>query len=256
VVLDAGLRVAVLVLSAGMDPDDVVREAGSAAFEEMLSRPHTLVQFLLDELPEDAGSRRRAAAQVAEVVGSARDPLTRDELFFELSQRVGFSPEVLRDLARKGSSTSPAGRSTARTALSSGDAMLTRIAIDGGPRWRRVLATYVEPATASDPRVGRLLELLRADRQAGERDDVVGVVREHGDSELQVLVAEVATRGGPELSDESVRRQLTLLLREQARSQATRLNQQIATAEAAGDDQRVAELQRQKAELRTRPPEL
>jgi len=260
VVLEAGLRVAVLVLPAGSDPDDIVRAGGADAFEELLDRPTSLVDFLLADLPEDAARRRRVASAVAEVVAMAQDPHTRDEMYFELSRRVGLSQEVLRDLARTAGPTRPRSgpEPSAHTpTLPSGEVMLVRILLDAGPRWCRTVLELVDSAARPDPRVGRLLDRLRDGLDRGSADDPLAYLRQDvRDDELDTLVAEVAARGGPELTDDTVRRQLEIVLREQARAEATRLNEAIQRAEAAGDIERVAELQRRKAELRGRRPEV
>jgi DNA primase len=260
VVLEAGLRVAVLVLPAGSDPDDIVRSSGAAGFDELLDRPTSLVEFLLADLPEDAARRRRLAAAVSEVVAVAQDPHTRDEMFFELSRRVGLSQEVLRDLARAAGRTrveAPLARSTGAPALPSGETMLVRILLDAGPHWCRRVLELVDPAARPDPRVGRLLRCLREGLDGGAAEDPLAYLRNAvRDEELDVLVAEVATRGGPELTDDTVRRQLEIVLREQSRAEATRLNEAIRQAEEADDLERVAELQRRKAELRNRRPDV
>ncbi len=204
--------------------------------------------------------RRRLAAAVSEVVAVAQDPHTRDEMYFELSRRVGLSQEVLRDLARSAGPTRPTStpaQVAGVRALPSGEAMLVRILLDAGPRWCRTVVELVDSAARPDPRVGRLLDRLRDGLDRGSADDPLAFLREHvRDDELETLVAEVATRGGPVLTDDAVRRQLEIVLREQARAEATRLNEAIRVAEEAGDLDRVAELQRRKSELRSRRPEV
>jgi DNA primase len=257
VVLEAGLQVAVLVLPAGTDPDDIVREGGAAAFERQLERPLSLVEFLLADLPDDPARRRRLAAAVSDVVAVASDPHTRDDLYFELSRRVGLSQEVLRDLARTaGATRSPAaGRDSGRVPVPPGESMLVRILLEGDARWCRSVIELVDPTSRSDPRVARLLQSLRDGLDHGSADGPLAYVRAHvADQEVETLLAEVAARGGPELSEVTVHRHLEIVLREQARLESTRLNEQIRAAEEAGDLERVAELLQRKAELRTRPP--
>jgi DNA primase len=258
VVLEAGLRVAVLVLPAGSDPDDVVREGGAEAMTALLEQPTSLVDFLVSDLPEDRIQRRRVAAEIAGIVGAAQDPHTRDELFFELSRQLGFSQDVLRDLARTGRRTGDAtARSTGDQALPSGEAMLVRIVVEASPEWRRSVAQHVDPSLQTDPRVQRLLMILRDDLEAGAADDLLAHLNQREvDDELQLLVAEVMNRPAPELSDDAIRRQLTMLLREQARTESTRLNEAIRQAEDDGNLAALAELQRRKAALRTRQTQL
>ncbi len=128
---------------------------------ELLAKPSSLVEFLVEDLPTERAARQRGAAELAALVGSARDPHIRDELFMELTQRIGFSQDVLRDLARKmGGHPGAARPPSVRASLGAGEHFLARIILDGGDRWRRLVADQVEPAYMSDERLGRLIEAL------------------------------------------------------------------------------------------------
>ncbi len=255
VLLEAGLDVAVVTFPAGQDPDDVVRHGGAEAFRAAAERPMALVDFLLGELPEARAERRRLAAEVGQVLAAARNPHGRDELFFQLGQRLGLSDAALRELARSAPRTADVRVAPGRPALASGETMLVRIVLDGGRCWQQLIADQVEPGAGSDARLARLIGALRSYL---EDDSEVSFARwlqdRVDDDELLTLVAEVATRPGPELTDEAVRRQLGLLLREQWRAAAGRLGAEVRAAEDAGDTARVDELQRQLSELRTRRP--
>ncbi|MEE4272093.1 MAG: DNA primase [Thermoanaerobaculales bacterium] len=259
VLLEAGVTAAVVGLPPGTDPDDVVRESGPEAMRELLEAPKSLVEFLVEDLPEDRTARQRAAADIAALVGSARDPYLRDELFMDLTQRVGFSQDVLRDLARRMGGRGGAERAPAPVpSLGPGEQFLARIIIDGGRRWRRLVAEEIEPAQLSDPRIGRLLSALREFEDVGgpEEDFVRWLQSSLGeDEELLVLVAEVSTAPGPELTDDAIRWQLQRTLLEQWKAQARDLTSQVRRAEDAGDDERVGELQVKLAGLRSRSPD-
>ncbi|MCU0305614.1 MAG: DNA primase [Thermoanaerobaculales bacterium] len=262
VLLEAGVGVAVVGLPPGTDPDDVVRERGAEAMGELLAAPTSLVEFLVRELPEERAARQREAAELAGLVGAARDPHHRDELFIELTQRVGFSQDVLRDLARRVSGRQAAQRPPAgRSSLAAGELLLARIVLDGGSRWRRVVAREVEPSHRGDPRLGRLIEALRRFLvdEVDDRDDTAFVrwlQRSTDDDELLTLVAEVSAATAPELNDDVVRRQLHRVLLEQWRAEARALTAAIRRADDGGDLDRVAELQRELSRLRLRQPEL
>jgi DNA primase len=262
VLLEAGVRVAVVGLPPGTDPDDVVRERGAEAMRELLGAPSSLVEFLVNELPEERAARQREAAELAGLVGAARDPHLRDELFTELTQRVGFSQDVLRDLARRLSGGHAVQRATSvRSSLAAGELLLARIVLDGGSRWRTVIAREVEPALRGDPRLGRLIESLRR-FLVDEADDDDGAAfvrwlqRSTSDEELMALVAEVSAATAPELSEDAVRWQLNRVLLEQWRAEARQLTAAIRRADDGGDLERVAQLQRELSDLRLRQPEL
>jgi len=259
VLLEAGIAVAVIGLPSGTDPDDIVRTEGGDAMRELLTKPSTLVEFLVQDLPDERASRQREAAELAKLVGAARDPHIRDELFMELTQRIGFSTDVLRDLARRMSGPrSSAPAPTARPSLAAGEFFLVRIILDGDLPWQRLVADQVEPAHRGDPRVGRLIEALRTFTIAESRGGV-GFVRwlqdEIDDEELMMLVAEVSAGAGPELTEEAIRRQLHRVLLEQWKVEARDLTAAIRRAEDRDDVQEVAVLQTKLAELRVRQPD-
>ncbi|MEX1310926.1 MAG: hypothetical protein AB1Z65_10945, partial [Candidatus Sulfomarinibacteraceae bacterium] len=226
--------------------------------------PSSLVEFLVQDLPEERAARQRSAAELASLVGSSRDPHIRDELFMELTQRIGFSADVLRDLARRMSGGRGPDRAPApRTSLGAGELLLARIILDGSDDWRRLIAREVAPVHRSDPRLGRLIcELQRFTRDESSRGtDFVRWLQEEqgaaGDEEsadLMVFVAEVSTAAGPELTDDAIRMQLQRVLLEQWKAQARDLTAEIRRAEDRGDLTKVARLQQEMRELRSRRP--
>jgi hypothetical protein len=177
----------------------------------------------------------------------------------ELSIRLGFSAEVLRDLARRvGGRQAPIRRPTPQS-LPSGEAMLVRIMLEGGSKWRRSIAREIDPSLRSDPRVGRLVEALREFEEGeddGSRDFFAWLRRSDKDDELTTLVAQVATSEVPALTEEAIRKQLTVALTEQWKVQAKRLTEEIRRAESKRDDDSVAVLQERLHRLRSRRPEL
>ena len=259
VLLEAGVAVAVVGLPPGTDPDDVVRAEGGDAARALLAEPSSLVEFLVEDLPDERAARQREAAELAALVGSARDPHIRDELFMELTQRIGFSQDVLRDLARRvggqgGSSRAP----SARPSLGAGELFLARIILDGGTRWRRLVADQVNPAHRGDERLGRLIEALRTFSGEETNDDgsFVRWLQENvEDEELMMLVAQVSAGAGPELTEDSIRLQLRRVMLEQWKTEANRLTAAIQRADERGDHKRVADLQKQKRDLRSRVPD-
>jgi DNA primase len=257
--LETGVGVAIVELPEGNDPDDIVRRGGEEAARQILERPTPLLDFLIGDLPSSPAQRQRAGAELAELIGSARDPHARNDLFMGLSLRLGFSTEVLLDLAAKMRARVTSSRPGGPRPVPTGEAMLVRIVLDGGNAWRSTVARQIDPSLRSDARVRRLLEALRsfdADPQA-DRDDFFGwLTRNLDDDEVTSLVAKIATADAPELTDHTIRRQLTVTLTEQWRSQARRLTDAIRRAEENGDADTIAALQDELRSLRSRRPEL
>jgi len=259
ILIEAGIEVAVVGLPPGTDPDDVVRTQGGDAMRELLASPSSLVAFLVEDLPEDRAARQREAAELAVLVGAARDPHLRDELFFELAQRVGFSQDVLRDLARRlGGPRSAAPAPSVRPTLSAGELFLVRIILDGDARWLRLIADQVEPSRRGDPRVGRLILALQRFLDDGAhqgRRFVRWAQEKIDDEDLMSLVAEVSAGQGPELTDDTIRVQLQRVMLEQWRVEARELTAAIRRAEDRDDLAEVTTLQERLGEVRIRRPD-
>ncbi len=259
VLLEAGVAVAVVGLPPGTDPDDVVRSQGGDAMREILVNPSSLVDFLVQDLPEERAARQRGAAELATLIGSARDPHIRDELFMELTQRMGFSEAVLRDLARQmGGRRGPVAAPRAHPSLGSGEFFLARIILDGDARWRRLVADQVDPAHRGDERLSRLIENLKifSGDDANDDGDFVRWLQDSSeDEELMMLVAEVSTGAGPELTEDSIRIQLQRVMLEQWKAEAREITAAVRRAADRDDLGAVTELQQKLVEVKSRKPD-
>jgi len=259
VLLEAGVAVAVVGLPPGTDPDDVVRAQGGDAMRELLTNPSSLVDFLVQDLPDERTARQRGAAELAALIGSARDPHIRDELFMELTQRMGFSEDVLRDLSRQmGGRRGHIAVPSARPGLGSGELFLARIILDGSAHWRRLVADQVSPAHRRDERLSRLIEKLRifTGDAANEDGDFVRWLQESSeDDELMMLVAEVSTGAGPELTEDAIQLQLQRVMLEQWKAEAREITAGVRRAADRNDLEAVADLQQKLVELKSRKPD-
>ena len=104
--LAPGRSLSFVTLPEGLDPDDLVRTRGPAAFEALLDKPAPLVDLLwsheyaaepLDTPEQRAGLRRRLADHVAAI----RDRVVAEEYQAEFRRRVDecFAPPSRRDVA-------------------------------------------------------------------------------------------------------------------------------------------------------------
>jgi DNA primase len=252
VLLETGVEVAMVVLEPGQDPDDLVREQGPEAFRSLLEKPTMLLDFLLAELPADPGQRRRAGVEVAELVGVARDPVTRFGLLEELARRLDLPLEVVSEHARRAGRLQP-GQAQAqapvqRTQVPTGEALLALMLVESSAETRSRISELVEPELLHDDRVRRLLEMAReASQQADEAADLTAW---QDDQEVSALLAELSNRPLPEITEQTVATQLRLILDQQAKEKARRLKPLIEAAERAEDLDRVRELQEEQLRLR------
>ncbi len=260
VLLEAGVDVAVVVLPMGKDPDDVIREQGVEAFREAVDNPTPLLDFLLGDLPPEPARRRRAGLQLAPLVCAASDPAVRQNLIEELARQLYLRPRDVEEHGSRGRRPSgvPSSPAPKRQALPSGERELLRMVIECSREWRRRILAVVDLDFIEDPRVKAILEAAgEADESAEGAADFVGdLVRRTDQPDLGSLVAELSTAPMPEVTDESIRRQLTLLLEYQAKERARRLAPLIADAEARGDLAELDRLLEEKARLRQKMVEI
>ncbi len=252
--LETGVDVAVIVLPMGEDPDDVIRERGVESFRETLDQPTPLLEFLLGDLPPEPARRRRAGLQLAPLVCAASDPAVRQNLIEELARHLYLRPRDVEEHGNRGrrGPAAPASAVPKRQALPSGERELLRMVIECSREWRGRILAVVDLDFIEDPRVKAILEAAgEADESAEGAADFVGdLVRSTEHPDLGSLVAELSTAPMPEVTDESIRCQLTLLLEYQAKERARRLAPLIADAEARGDLAELDRLLEEKARLR------
>ncbi len=171
VLLEAGVEVAVLVLPAGMDPDDLIRESGEQAFRDLLERPTPLLEFVLADLPPDPAERRRAGLKLAPLVCSATDPLGCGRTSWRSSRGSSTSaPVKSRSMAAGSSAAGPSSQPAQRTPMPPGERELARILLDCTDAWRQKILEVVYTEYIEDSRIRRLLEdagEIRRDRRRG-----------------------------------------------------------------------------------------
>jgi DNA primase len=256
VLLEAGVEVAMVVLAPGQDPDDLVREQGPEAFRSLLESPTPLLDFLLAGLPPDPSQRRRAGVEIAELVGVARDPVTRFGLLEELARRLDLPMEVVSERARQAGRMHP-GQAQVQTPVQrsqvpTGEALLALMLVESSAETRSRISELVEPVLLHDDRVRRLLEMAR---EAARADEAADLTSWRDDQEVSALLAELSNRPLPEITEQTVATQLRLILDQQAKEKARRLKPLIEAAEQAGDLDRVRELQEEQLRLRQKVTE-
>jgi DNA primase len=252
VLLEAGVDVALMVLPPEMDPDDVIRERGEEAFRELLEQPTSLLEFLLADLPPDPAARRRSGLELATLVCSASDPAVRQNLIEELARQLYLRPREIEEHGEKGRRGARVTSAVERNPTPPGERELARILLDCSNEWRKKILGIVHVEYIQDPRVRRLLEDAGSIVSGGDSvDDFVGELLQHcTDPATSTFVAELCTSPMPEITEDSIRVQLRILLQRQAREGSQRLEPLIAAAEKRGDRAEVDRLLAEKTRLR------
>ncbi len=254
VLLEAGVDVAVLVLPDGTDPDDVVRDGGAEAIRELLKRPASALEFLLGDLPEQPEALRREGLKLAPLVCAASNAATRQNLVEELARRLYLRPREIeehgRAPARREGPIAPPGAAAARSAAP-GESHLARILLECSPDWRARIVERVHSELIIDDRVRSLLEAATdLPGDLAPADTVRELLGRCADERITSFVAELCNSDWPELTDDSIRSQLRVLLERQGRELSRRLAPRIRAAEERGDHRELELLLAEKARLR------
>ncbi|MGH7570545.1 MAG: DNA primase [Gemmatimonadota bacterium] len=125
--LGAGFAVRIVRIAAGMDPDQLVRDGGPAAFEEALEKSEDVIDAKIALIAErvdlsDVMKKRRAVRRLMESVARVPDPVTRALYVDRVASGLHVPREALevpdREPGRRGSRREPAseGLGTARPA--------------------------------------------------------------------------------------------------------------------------------------------
>ncbi len=159
--LRAGLRVTVVTLPPGEDPDTLVRDGGVEAINTVLDDGIDVLERKL-QLLERSGwlgtlaGRRRALDRLLPTLRAAADPVTRDLYATRTAEALGISPESVRREAdaravrqvRSAPSRDRTGEATTGRVSSPAwpERTLLRVAVHA-PQWRAAIAGLIRDRT-------------------------------------------------------------------------------------------------------------
>jgi hypothetical protein len=176
----------------------------------------------------------------------------RQNLVEELARQLYLRPREIEEHGERGRRGAKVAAPAERSPMPPGERELARILLDCTNEWRKKILGIVHVEYIRDPRVRRLLEdtgsIVNEDDSV---DDFVAELLQHcTDADTSTLVAELCTSPMPEITDDSIRLQLKILLQRQAREGSQRLEPLIAAAEKRGDHAEVDRLLAEKTRLR------
>lgn len=98
---EAGLEVRVVSLPDGMDPDDLIKRRGAAAFQKALDEALGLTEFKLKSAKErynlnDPGDRSKYAVEAIRIVAALKNAVEQEEFLKIVRSDTGYTMEVLR----------------------------------------------------------------------------------------------------------------------------------------------------------------
>jgi len=118
--LKPGRSVSFSLLPDGLDPDDLIRQRGPAAFESELRSPRTLFDILWErEQPQDRSSPEQRAAfelRLKTLAGNITDPAVRAQYLSEIKQTLWvWNRNVVRDRTAASNGARQQGAAFSRT---------------------------------------------------------------------------------------------------------------------------------------------
>jgi DNA primase len=121
ILFEQGFASRVLILPEQKDPDTFLRTSGGEFFEDLLNRAHPAIDFILGLPQKDKTERVYEALGLIALSG---DPIVREELLRELSEKSGIREMALREAMKK------SGRRTAEKGRNASPVNPERIAYD------------------------------------------------------------------------------------------------------------------------------
>lgn len=219
-ILEAGLRVKVMVLPEKHDPDSLLREQGPDAFRKLLKEAVTPMQFML------AGQRdSKTVNEILGVVVRIEDPVLRDEMVVELADRTRIDERAIREKLQR--MLRPSSRHSRRPALQTmnEEALLVSTALNA-PATIAIISKGIDPATLDDQTLGSVLAKLIAAGPSRTGDPLTLV---EGDAEREIVTRLTMKPG---FDTEHAEASALDCIRKIARM---KLDRRIKEAEAGGD---------------------
>ena len=251
--IQAGLKVRVVALPGGADPDSYIRQEGPEAFEQRIREGLDFIDFTIrTESPETPDDREAVARALLEAISGVSDPIKADLMLEKLSSAMSISRSALQRaydglvgaaggrsrnrVTGGGRAARPAERSPSAHASLEAQKGLLGVALCGGKPAARV-ADELGPDDFDDPRARAIAEVVLplADRGAGI--DAASLLNElTGEAAeflAEIAVVEFSSEDGERLCDDYIRTVRRLRIEHEIRE----AEEAIRTAELSGDDE-------------------
>lgn len=243
-----GLRVRVLVLPEGHDPDTFVREKGAGAFRALVEEAADYFDFLLEDLcrrhgPRSEVGKARVASEFLDALARVDDGVLREAYRKRLSERLDVPQEyIIEEIRKKGRRQAPARRGAAATAtrpaaatrLPAGEREIVRLMLED----EEVLKAAAQELTGVDFRdadLRRIAEtafaLLRENRWGGRARLLASLADDRATAILSTLAAE-EEMGGDRM--QVARDCIRYLKRRGLKEEIGRITREISRREKAG----------------------
>lgn len=100
ILAQAGMRIRVVRLPDGLDPDDVIKKQGAAAYQRLLDEAVTLPAFKIDTLRKsfdltDPEEKSKFAVEAVKVITALENPVEREDYLKQVHGYTGYPMDVL-----------------------------------------------------------------------------------------------------------------------------------------------------------------
>lgn len=269
--IQTDLKVRVVTLPGGADPDSYLRDEGAEALRDRISEGLDFIDFMIAcESPGTSEEREDVARKLIETIAGVSDPIKADLMLEKLSDAMSIGRGALRRACedarlsrggRRDRSPAPGRRARAPQAPEAAAALeaqkgLLTLALSGGTPAGRV-ATELTAADFEHPAARLVAESVLPLAAGGRVVDAAAVLDGLTDSAARELLSELALAEFPEddgdrLCDDYIR----TVRRSRIEAEIRKAEEAIRTAEMSGDDEALLEGVSLRQELARRLAEL
>ncbi len=249
-----GLRVKVLRLQGGLDPDAFVREHGGDAYRDRAGAAPRYFDYLLDRAVEgrdlaDHAVKSRVLRELLPVIARVPDRIERSGFVNLLAERLGIEDglmlaEIRDSVVKEGRASVPTVRREKGARLGDAEARLLRALIDSAD-----LRSEMLPVVRFDDVSGSMVEdVVRAMKGLVDEGGAVSYARlcEILDEPVRSVLAMLAVDQGPQVGREEAMRCLESIRIRRLKNERDQLQKEM---ESTSDAARLDDLMRRKFEL-------
>jgi len=167
ILLAEDLNVDVVTLPRGSDPDSFLRDRGKEALEDLLNTAQGFIDFQLTQWQKkdklkNPFDRATAARNLLNTVVKIRDPLQRNAMVKDVSEKLGVDEKLLfrqmGPIGREEIKDKNEPRKRGGSARRAAEQGLLLLLLEDGKKWGRILFQFVEPRYFQEKEIQQAVE--------------------------------------------------------------------------------------------------
>jgi len=231
-IMEQNMRVSVLMLPDGQDPDSLLRDEGAEGMRARMMDALSPVGFILDTTAHPKGIN-----DAVEMIAKAGDPILRDELAMELSDRSRVSEQAIRDKLSRYKKTGQHSAPRAQARAYNEETLLLSVAL-AEPALAGEVVRQLEQVDISDQMISALIWRVagRAEEMDGHQGEMEPLSLAEDDTERSMLSRLMVSPG---FEPDDTQKVLGDCIRKILRR---KMDREISDAEHSGDMKLLARL--------------